>query len=67
MSSHQCPHCEALCIDTEMGYISGCEHYPPDVTNLNEVQRAMVEEARGRGWYIEIPSSKPAASERSRK
>jgi hypothetical protein len=60
MSSHQCPHCEALCIDTEKGYISGCGHYPPDIDpiKLNDIQKAIVEEARGRGWYIEIPPAK---------
>jgi hypothetical protein len=31
MSSFYCEKCGAPCIDTERGYVSGCEHYPPDV------------------------------------
>lgn len=31
MSSFYCEKCGALCADSEHGYISGCEHYPPDV------------------------------------
>jgi hypothetical protein len=57
MSSHECPKCKSLCIDTEVGYISGCAHYPPNIDpiKLNDVQKAIIEQARGRGWYIEIP------------
>ena len=31
MSNFICEHCGALCYDTPEGYISGCEHYPPDI------------------------------------
>ncbi len=25
-----CDQCGAVCIDTSIGYVTGCEHYPPD-------------------------------------
>jgi hypothetical protein len=31
MSSFQCEKCGTACIDTDRGYITGCEHYPVDV------------------------------------
>lgn len=31
MSNFNCEHCGALCCDSERGYTTGCEHYPPDV------------------------------------
>lgn len=31
MSHFNCEHCGALCADSPAGYISGCEHYPPDI------------------------------------
>ena len=30
MSSFNCEHCNAQCVDTEFGYITGCQHHPPD-------------------------------------
>ena len=30
MSSFNCDQCNASCIDTKHGYISGCEHYQAD-------------------------------------
>lgn len=32
MSTFTCEICDALCVDTPRGYISGCDHYPPGVT-----------------------------------
>ena len=40
MSSFYCEHCGALCSDTERGYISGCKHYPVDIT-ATEYQKRM--------------------------
>ncbi len=34
MSSFNCEVCGALCIDSPIGYVTGCEHYPPDVKPL---------------------------------
>lgn len=31
MSNFYCEKCGALCADSEKGYTSGCEHYPPDI------------------------------------
>lgn len=31
MSSFNCEHCGAVCSDTDKGYVSGCEHYQPDI------------------------------------
>lgn len=31
MSRFNCEHCGALCANSPAGYISGCEHYPPDI------------------------------------
>lgn len=30
MSSFYCDRCGKMCADTEVGYITGCEHYPAD-------------------------------------
>lgn len=30
MSNFICANCGAECIDTDRGYITGCEHYPAD-------------------------------------
>jgi len=39
MSSFICEHCNAEIIDTESGYINGCEHYPKeDFTELSGKQ-----------------------------
>lgn len=32
MSSFKCELCNVDCIDTEIGYITGCEHHQPDYT-----------------------------------
>lgn len=32
MSSFCCEHCGAVCMDSPRGYVNGCEHYPPDIT-----------------------------------
>jgi hypothetical protein len=34
MSSFNCPKCGQACVDTEGGYVTGCEHYPPDAIDL---------------------------------
>jgi len=30
MSSFKCDKCGTECVDTEYGYVTGCEHYPHD-------------------------------------
>ena len=40
MSSFYCDKCGALCSDTERGYVSGCKHYPADISAV-EYQRRM--------------------------
>ena len=30
MSNFQCGKCGAMCYDTHHGYITGCQHHPPD-------------------------------------
>lgn len=30
MSNFKCEKCGAEIIDSEVGYVSGCEHYPPE-------------------------------------
>lgn len=48
MSNFQCEHCNAICLDSERGYTTGCEHYPPDVepasSRRQEKGRAMEKE-----------------------
>jgi hypothetical protein len=43
MSSFACDQCGAFCWDTDRGYITGCEHYPPDVVptdaEMSEIER----------------------------
>lgn len=34
MSSFVCDKCGAECVDTPIGYVTGCEHYPADVKPL---------------------------------
>ena len=31
MSNFNCEYCGAICSDSDYGYITGCEHYPPDI------------------------------------
>lgn len=31
MSNFACEKCGAICHDSEHGYVTGCEHYPPDI------------------------------------
>lgn len=35
MSHFYCEKCNAICYDTDYGYITGCKHYPPDVKAVN--------------------------------
>jgi hypothetical protein len=36
MSNFICEHCGTECIDTEMGYITGCIHYPADQKKVSQ-------------------------------
>jgi len=31
MSNFNCEKCGAICSDGPKGYVTGCEHYPPDI------------------------------------
>lgn len=37
MSNFKCDKCGAPCSDTPEGYVTGCEHYPPDARQLSFV------------------------------
>lgn len=39
MSSFNCEHCNALCADTEFGYVTGCEHYPAEPKALRKYMK----------------------------
>lgn len=32
MSNFNCDQCNTKCLDTQHGYITGCEHYPADMS-----------------------------------
>ena len=34
MSNFICEKCGKHCIDSPLGYVTGCEHYPPDMQRL---------------------------------
>ena len=36
MSSFNCDKCQAMCTDTECGYVTGCEHYPVNSKHLRQ-------------------------------
>lgn len=33
MSNFACEKCGTICYDSAIGYVTGCEHYPPDNVN----------------------------------
>ena len=37
MSNFACDKCGVTCQDTPRGYITGCEHYPPNVLSDNQI------------------------------
>lgn len=37
MSNFSCEKCGATCSDTKQGYITGCEHYPPDIQKYSVI------------------------------
>lgn len=42
MSNFDCPICGVLCLDTEFGYVTGCQHYAPDANREALHARVMV-------------------------
>ena len=36
MSNFHCEICGAICGDSEKGYVTGCEHYPPDIVGYKK-------------------------------
>ncbi len=47
MSSFNCEHCHAQCTDTEVGYITGCEHYPVNPKHLKKWYRMTLTRLHG--------------------
>lgn len=47
MSSFNCEHCGAACIDTDKGYVSGCKHYPIDADNVPSEFMELVDDEFG--------------------
>lgn len=43
MSTFSCEKCKKICYDTNRGYITGCEHYPPDVEAVNYLFKKYLE------------------------
>lgn len=41
MSTFYCHECSMLLIDTNRGYITGCEHYPADVPETKLSRREL--------------------------
>lgn len=44
MSSFNCETCQAMCTDTECGYVTGCEHYPVNPKHLRQWYLLRLEE-----------------------
>lgn len=45
MSTFACEKCGKLCIDTRIGYVTGCVHYPADVQDPDgQILRQLTEE-----------------------
>lgn len=38
MSNFACEKCGAICYDTPVGYVTGCEHYPADIKDQERVE-----------------------------
>jgi hypothetical protein len=54
MSNFNCERCGALCCDSERGYVTGCEHYPPDIVRRRIVQANLcLRFYRSAGWTRE--------------
>lgn len=54
MSNFNCEHCGAICCDSERGYTTGCEHYPPDIASRRIVQASLcLRFYRRNGWTRE--------------
>jgi hypothetical protein len=43
VSSFHCPECGTAILDTPQGYITGCEHYPPEPFVLKPEKETMAE------------------------
>lgn len=54
MSNFFCDKCGAICQDSDRGYISGCEHYPPDIKPLPGFGFELdIESSGSRRWYMD--------------
>lgn len=54
MTDFKCEHCGAICRDSERGYISGCEHYPPDQIPLRGFGASLdFESGTSVKWYMD--------------
>lgn len=43
MSTFICEKCNKTCHDTSRGYVTGCKHYPPDVSAVNYMHKRYLE------------------------
>ena len=63
MSSFYCEKCNALCSDTRNGYVTGCEHHPPNADSRSEVVIAMqpvrLQRKRTKGFRLVSPNGLP--------
>jgi hypothetical protein len=54
MSNFVCAKCGVVCVDSDRGYVSGCEHYPPDVKPLRGFGTMLdFETGVARRWFID--------------
>lgn len=59
MSSFYCDECGALCLDTELGYITGCKHYPPDLSEEEYERRKANKPLKLGKGFVRIPIGEP--------
>ncbi len=54
MSNFACDKCGAICRDSGRGFISGCEHYPPDIKPLPALGFQLdLKSAGALRWYVD--------------
>ena len=70
MSNFNCEKCGAYCADSERGYTTGCEHYPPDIKPLRGFGFTLdIKTGLNRKWFVDdfgakrwIDDKRPAAN-----
>lgn len=43
MSNFICEKCNKTCYDSDLGYVTGCKHYPPDIAAVNYMYKRYLE------------------------